>query len=347
MTARGAPRPALLRRETEELYFRRAAERLHMSQPPLASNPGRREGSRRDAAAAEPAQGRATAAVAAFPERAREILDAVEDAARQARRVQRGEVGRLAVGFVGSAMYSFVPELLRAFRGLAGHHAASARAGDDRAAAPARGRPTRRRLRPPPRVRPGLPSKPAGGAGRRGAARTCTRSRQRRWCASPTSRASRSSCSPRGSPGLRAALAAAIAPLGGEERIIEEVAEMQTVIGLVAAGVGISLVPESVRALARHGVAYRPLEGETPRCGWRWRGGKPTSRRCSRLPGGGARGGPRRRREGRRGPSAELTSPRPGEERCVPGPLRGGEPPNRREGMYDDPVIRPISSSRP
>ena len=48
--------------------------------------------------------------------RAREILDAVEDAARQARRVQRGEVGRLAVGFVGSAMYSFVPELLRAFR---------------------------------------------------------------------------------------------------------------------------------------------------------------------------------------------------------------------------------------
>ena len=39
---------------------------------------------------------------------------------------------------------------------------------------------------------------------------------------------------------------------------------MQTVIGLVAAGVGISLVPESVRALVRHGVTYRPLDGDAP-----------------------------------------------------------------------------------
>ena len=39
---------------------------------------------------------------------------------------------------------------------------------------------------------------------------------------------------------------------------------MQTVIGLVAAGVGISLVPESVRALVRPGVTYRPLDGDAP-----------------------------------------------------------------------------------
>jgi DNA-binding transcriptional LysR family regulator len=39
---------------------------------------------------------------------------------------------------------------------------------------------------------------------------------------------------------------------------------MQTLIGLVAAGVGVSLVPESVRALARAGVVYRPLDGEAP-----------------------------------------------------------------------------------
>src|SRR3954470_23238888 len=37
-------------------------------------------------------------------------------AAGEARRVERGEVGRLDVGFVGSAMYTVVPELLRAFR---------------------------------------------------------------------------------------------------------------------------------------------------------------------------------------------------------------------------------------
>ena len=86
---------------------------------------------------------------------------------------------------------------------------------------------------------------------------------------------------PAGSPGLRAALASAIDQLGGEERIVQEVAEMQTVIGLVAAGVGISLVPESVRALVRHGVTYRPLAATHLPCGWRWPGAQPTSRRCS------------------------------------------------------------------
>jgi DNA-binding transcriptional LysR family regulator len=68
-----------------------------------------------------------------------------------------------------------------------------------------------------------------------------------------------------GSPGLRDALERAIGRLGGEERIAQEVAEMQTVVGLVAAGVGISLVPESLHELTRRGVVYRPLEGDPPR----------------------------------------------------------------------------------
>ena len=101
----------------EELHFRRAAERLHMSQPPLSQQIRQLE---EEVGAVlllrNQRKVELTAAGAAFLVRAREILDAVEDAARQARRVQRGEVGRLAVGFVGSAMYSFVPELLRAFR---------------------------------------------------------------------------------------------------------------------------------------------------------------------------------------------------------------------------------------
>ena len=101
----------------EELHFRRAAERLHMSQPPLSQQIRALE---EEVGATlllrNQRKVELTAAGAAFLERAREILAPVEDAARQARRVQRGEVGRLAVGFVGSAMYSFVPELLRAFR---------------------------------------------------------------------------------------------------------------------------------------------------------------------------------------------------------------------------------------
>src|ERR1700755_370895 len=101
----------------EELHFRCAAERLHMSQPPLSQQIRALEDEigvqllLRNQRRVE-----LTAAGAGFLVRAREILEAVEDAARQARRVQRGEVGRLAGGFVGSALYSFVPELLRAVR---------------------------------------------------------------------------------------------------------------------------------------------------------------------------------------------------------------------------------------
>jgi DNA-binding transcriptional LysR family regulator len=67
-----------------------------------------------------------------------------------------------------------------------------------------------------------------------------------------------------GAPGLRDALQAAIAALGGEDVITQEVAEMQTVTALVAAGAGVSLVPESVHLLAREGVTYRELDGEAP-----------------------------------------------------------------------------------
>ena len=41
--------------------------------------------------------------------------------------------------------------------------------------------------------------------------------------------------------------------------VVMEVNELQTAIGLVAAGVGIALVPESVQRLHRDDVAYRPL----------------------------------------------------------------------------------------
>ena len=45
-----------------------------------------------------------------------EILDAVDDAAAQARRVADGLEGHLTIGCVGSATYSLLPELARALR---------------------------------------------------------------------------------------------------------------------------------------------------------------------------------------------------------------------------------------
>jgi len=250
----------------EELHFRRAAERLHMSQPPLSQQIRRLE-EEVGATLLVRNQRRVelTAAGTAYLTRAREILLAVEDAAREARRVQRGEVGRLAVGFVGSALYSVVPELLRAFRER--HPEVALRLHELGTTEQLRrledGRLDLGFIRAPG-ARPGLSietvlREPVVAAlpdvhplARRGEVRVA------QLAGEPLVLMTRA-----GAPGLRAALAPVTDGLG-EDAIVQEVAEMQTLIGLVAAGVGVSLVPESVRALARAGVVYRPLDGEAP-----------------------------------------------------------------------------------
>ena len=44
-------------------------------------------------------------------------------------------------------------------------------------------------------------------------------------------------------------------------RIAQKTGEMQTAISLVDAGIGVSVVPESVQNLRREGVVYRPHDG--------------------------------------------------------------------------------------
>jgi len=48
---------------------------------------------------------------------------------------------------------------------------------------------------------------------------------------------------------------------------------MQTIVSLVAAGMGVALVPASLVNLRRFGVVYRPLAGRSPRIevGIAWR----------------------------------------------------------------------------
>lgn len=46
-------------------------------------------------------------------------------------------------------------------------------------------------------------------------------------------------------------------------QVVQEANELQTAVGLVASGVGITLVPESVKRLHRDDVAYRPLKARS------------------------------------------------------------------------------------
>jgi len=101
----------------EELHFGRAAERLHIAQPPLSKQVRELE-----AELGVTLLRRTTRRVELAPagevllERAREILAAVDAATQDTQRAARGELGRLAVGFVGSATYALLPALAAALR---------------------------------------------------------------------------------------------------------------------------------------------------------------------------------------------------------------------------------------
>ncbi len=48
---------------------------------------------------------------------------------------------------------------------------------------------------------------------------------------------------------------------GFTPNVVQEVTEMHTIVSLVAAGMGVSLVPLSTRNIRSQGVVYRALEG--------------------------------------------------------------------------------------
>ncbi|HVY18280.1 MAG TPA: LysR substrate-binding domain-containing protein [Rhodopila sp.] len=100
----------------ETLHFGKAAERLHLSQPPLS----------RQIAALEKdlgvrllerhsRQAALTHAGQRFLEDSRSVLAAFEQACRNARLADLGEMGELSIGFMMHAAYTVVPALARRF----------------------------------------------------------------------------------------------------------------------------------------------------------------------------------------------------------------------------------------
>lgn len=101
----------------EELHFGRAAARLHITQPSLSVQI--RDLERAVGAPLLARSGRRvqlTEAGRAFLAGARLAVAQVELAIQDARRAYRGEIGQLTLGFVGSAAYRVLPHLLRTFR---------------------------------------------------------------------------------------------------------------------------------------------------------------------------------------------------------------------------------------
>lgn len=251
----------------EELHFGRAAQRLHMAQPPLSQAIRQLEGElgvellhRTTRTVALTDAGRA------YLERARGILAEVDDAGRQAQRVAAGAVGHLAIGCVGSATYSLLPALSRqlsedlpgidfSFRGemLVPDQVDALRAGTIDIAL----------LRPPvadpvldlhtlrrDRLVVALPEAHALAAGAR------IRPQQLGDVDLIVHSSARHSV-------MYDVVRALLHDAGVQPRIRHEVGETSTLITLVAGGLGVAIVPEPVTALALQGVAYRPLSGTT------------------------------------------------------------------------------------
>ena len=101
----------------EELSFTRAALRMHISQPPLSRQIASLEDQLGMRLLERTRQSVAlTAAGQAFLPEARRLLTLASQAPEVARRAERGETGTLRIGFVGSMIYTSVPALVRRFR---------------------------------------------------------------------------------------------------------------------------------------------------------------------------------------------------------------------------------------
>jgi DNA-binding transcriptional LysR family regulator len=250
----------------EEGNFSRAAERLYVSQPPLSMQIKSLEEELGVRLFERSNRGvTLTAAGAVFFEETRTLLTRLEHAKCKALQVDRGDVGLLSVGFVSIADYSILPPTLKSFRAsfprveVQLHELTTdAQIRELRAARLDLG------VGLGPVDEPDLEfeavlreelllAAPAGHPALQGSGATDPRALAKASFIVPPREVA---------PGLYDLIISYCRSFGFTPSITQEARQMQTVIGLVASGMGVALVPSSVRNLKRAGVRYRSLLGK-------------------------------------------------------------------------------------
>ncbi|KVP25547.1 LysR family transcriptional regulator [Burkholderia multivorans] len=266
----------------DERHFGRAAERLSITQPPLSQAIRALEDALGVALFARTKRSVALTAVgAALLPDVRRLLAAADALPPLARRLARGEAGSLALAFVSTADYGLLPSLLRAFGArypqvrLQLAEATSDVQIDELVA----GRIDAGLVIPPvpPRHAAGLSYLPVV--------------REPLVVAMPAGASDAPEDAPvhlaeiaalplvifprRLAPGFYDIITGCYGVAGAIPRIGQEAIQMQTIVSLVSAGMGVALVPQSLRNLRRTGVVYRPLAGDAPvvETGLVWRTG--------------------------------------------------------------------------
>ena len=101
----------------EELHFGRAAARLNMAQPPLSQQIRQLEKEIKVTLFARNKRSVAlTEAGRVFLAETRRTLAQADRSVYVVQQAERGEIGRLVIGFISSATYSVFPDILRSFR---------------------------------------------------------------------------------------------------------------------------------------------------------------------------------------------------------------------------------------
>ena len=258
----------------DALNFGRAALALHIAQPPLSRAIRALEAELGASLFDRGTRGvRLTGAGSALLPEARRLLRDAEAFREGARQYAAGAAGTLSIGFVSTAAYNVLPRIVPAFRArrpgvrLALREATS----DVQPAALASGEldvgfliagASDPALAYAPLHRePLIAALPAR---RRWPARVPLRSLARApFILFPREVA----------PELHDAIVALCRKSGFAPRIGQEAIQMQTIVSLVAGGMGVSLVPASLEHMRRDGVVYRPLAERGPRVeiGLAWR----------------------------------------------------------------------------
>ncbi|KVU49717.1 LysR family transcriptional regulator [Burkholderia ubonensis] len=268
----------------EERHFGRAAARLSMTQPPLSQAIRALEDLLGVALFVRTKRSVALTAVgAALLPDVRKLLEAADALPPRAQSLARGETGSLALAFVSTADYGLLPSLLRAFGArypqvrLQLEEATS----DVQIEELAAGRIDAGLIIPPvpprhaaelsylPVVRePLVLAMPAAAA--LADAPEDAPVRLADVAALPLVIFPR-----RLAPGFYDIITGCYGAAGATPRIGQEAIQMQTIVSLVSAGMGVALVPQSLRNLRRTGVVYRPLADGAPvvETGLVWRTG--------------------------------------------------------------------------
>ena len=251
----------------EELNFSRAAERLHIAQPPLSQQIRSLENElgvqliNRDERPI-----RLTESGIALFDQAAELLGRLDEIVTSVQRIGKGQTGSITVGFVGSATYDILPELFRRFRQEYADVELSLI-----------------ELRAVPQIEKLRHREIDVGFMRASIEDESLES----WpvaeepliVALPENHAlARKSCielsALKGEPFI--GFPAATTILGGyllkvckdagfEANVVQETIELQTAISLVSAGLGLTLAPACLQKVERVGVVYRPLAPPVPK----------------------------------------------------------------------------------